>query len=110
MTINSLESSTLSGDVAKQKEMFLLKHLDVGKDDWYLISETPTEWATDKIIEFQKTFGYSQCEVMGINDLVFCFGPIEGPMFDQTNPNPDTYKYNVTQRMACFRRDSNERI
>jgi hypothetical protein len=88
------------------KEEFIFKNLGIRSDYWYLVVSTPTEWATDKIVEFQKEFGYHQCEVMGLNNMVFCFGPLEWPTLSTSDIHGGSLKFNVTQRMACFKKEN----
>lgn len=92
-----------SRKAAKAKEDYILSNLGISSNDFHLIYSTPTDWAMDKIIEFQKDHGLTQCEVMGINDLVFCFSGIQWPFLEQQDSLK--YTYSIKQYWACFRKD-----
>jgi hypothetical protein len=61
----------LSMKIAAMKEAVLKDNLP---KDLSKCKSTSFKWAMDRIIKFQKDNELGRCEVMGINNKVFCFG------------------------------------
>jgi hypothetical protein len=86
-------------DINSQEGLIISNHIK----DFIFAVETPYEWAMDKIVEFQKDLGISMCSIVSINDIVFCFGPLN---IEPIKGDPETYKYKCFKTYAVFKKDS----
>lgn len=102
MTINNKLTDVMR-DIYKKKEHILSKYIK----DISLVYETPHDWALNLIIQFQHDADIRQCEVISVNDMVFCFGPIQWipKIVEPDNDKPHNYKFTISQTYAVFKKD-----